>query len=69
MPRLTATMALALLASTNASGQDKIYANADRMQTRIEALGRFGANAEGGVSRVLFSDADVGGRVPLTTAP
>ena len=31
MPRLTATMALALLAAMNASGQDKIYANADRM--------------------------------------
>jgi N-carbamoyl-L-amino-acid hydrolase len=46
----------------NGSGQNKIYANADRMQTRIEALGRFGANEEGGVSRVSFSEADVAGR-------
>ena len=62
MPRLTATMVLALLAAVNGSGQNKIYANADRMQTRIEALGRFGANEEGGVSRVSFSEADVAGR-------
>jgi beta-ureidopropionase / N-carbamoyl-L-amino-acid hydrolase len=37
-------------------------ANADRLQARITALSRFGANPEGGVSRVAFSDADVAGR-------
>ncbi len=36
-----------------------------RMQARIEALGRFGANPEGGVSRVAFSDADLEGRTWL----
>ena len=33
-----------------------------RMAERIEGLSRFGANPEGGVSRVAFSDADVAGR-------
>jgi beta-ureidopropionase / N-carbamoyl-L-amino-acid hydrolase len=33
-----------------------------RMAERIEAVSQFGANPEGGVSRVAFSDADVAGR-------
>jgi N-carbamoyl-L-amino-acid hydrolase len=37
-------------------------ANPKRMEERIQALSRFGANPEGGVSRVAFSDADIGGR-------
>lgn len=42
---------------------DKLLrADADRIQTRIEALSRFGANPEGGVSRVAFSDADIAAR-------
>ena len=36
--------------------------SAARMAERIEALSRFGANPEGGVSRVAFSDADIEGR-------
>ena len=39
-----------------------IRANPDRMEQRIRALGEFGANAEGGVSRVAFSGADLAGR-------
>jgi len=32
------------------------------MEQRIQALGQFGTNREGGVSRVAFSDADISGR-------
>ena len=37
-------------------------ANADRMEQRIKALSKFGANVAGGVDRVAFSDADIEGR-------
>jgi N-carbamoyl-L-amino-acid hydrolase len=42
--------------------QSEIYANPERMEERIEALARFGANPEGGVSRIAFSEADLKGR-------
>jgi N-carbamoyl-L-amino-acid hydrolase len=38
------------------------HVSAERMAGRIEALSEFGANPEGGVSRVAFSDADIAGR-------
>jgi N-carbamoyl-L-amino-acid hydrolase len=41
-------------------------ASADRLEARIKALSRFGANPEGGVSRVAFSDADIAGREYVT---
>src|SRR5256885_11674690 len=37
-------------------------ADANRMEKRIQELSAFGANREGGVNRVAFSDADVEGR-------
>lgn len=37
-------------------------ADVRRLEERIQALGRFGANPEGGVSRVAFSEADIAGR-------
>src|SRR2546425_8925412 len=37
-------------------------ADAKRMEERIKELSEYGANREGGVSRVAFSDADVLGR-------
>src|SRR5437870_643274 len=37
-------------------------ADANRMEERIKELSEYGANREGGVSRVAFSDADVEGR-------
>ena len=37
-------------------------ADAVRLERRIRELGRFGANPEGGVSRVAFSAADIAGR-------
>jgi N-carbamoyl-L-amino-acid hydrolase len=36
--------------------------DADRIQQHIAELSKFGANPEGGVSRVAFSDADIAGR-------
>src|SRR6059058_1079001 len=39
-----------------------LRADAKRMEERIKELSEFGANREGGVSRVAFSDADVEGR-------
>jgi N-carbamoyl-L-amino-acid hydrolase len=40
----------------------EIRANSDRTVQRIKALSQYGANADGGVSRVVFSEADIGGR-------
>ncbi len=37
-------------------------ASAKRMEQRIHALSRVGANPEGGVSRVAYSEADIAGR-------
>ncbi len=37
-------------------------ASAERMAQRIQELSEFGANPEGGVSRVAFSEADIKGR-------
>lgn len=37
-------------------------ASADRMEMRIKALSQFGKNADGGVDRVAYSDADLQGR-------
>lgn len=45
-----------------ADESDALRANAERLQQRITELSKFGANPEGGVSRVAFSDADIAGR-------
>jgi beta-ureidopropionase / N-carbamoyl-L-amino-acid hydrolase len=55
-------LTLYALPAVAAAQPPQIVANADRMQQRIEALGQFGANSEGGVSRVAYSDADRAGR-------
>ena len=39
-----------------------LRADPERMARRIEALSHFGANPEGGVSRVAYSEADLAGR-------
>ena len=52
-----------LIAPSPANAQSTdIRANPERMEQRIKTLGEFGANAEGGVSRIAFSDADLAGR-------
>lgn len=43
-------------------GQKAPSGNSTRMEQRILALGRFGTNPEGGVSRVAYSEADKAGR-------
>ena len=45
-----------------ASATDAPAASAKRMELRIQALSQFGANPEGGVSRVAYSEADIAGR-------
>jgi N-carbamoyl-L-amino-acid hydrolase len=62
---LTACLAAAaqLVAAGSASGDDSVpRADAERLERRIQELGRIGANPGGGVSRVAFSPADVAGR-------
>ncbi len=44
------------------SAQKLIKASPQRMEERIKALSQFGANPEGGVSRVAYSEADIAGR-------
>ncbi len=43
-------------------GADALRADRARLERRILELGRFGANPEGGVSRVAFSEADLAAR-------
>ncbi len=46
-----------------AAAEDAVpRADAGRLERRINELGRFGANPEGGVSRVAFGEADIAGR-------
>lgn len=45
-----------------AIGQPIPRGNASRMEERILALGKFGTNPQGGVSRVAYSAADIAGR-------
>jgi N-carbamoyl-L-amino-acid hydrolase len=60
---LAATWACFLLVTaTQGADYQDIRANAGRMEERIRALSEFGANPEGGVSRVAFSAADLEGR-------
>jgi len=56
---LLATLLLPMLAGAQSPD---IRANPDRMEQRIKALGQYGTNSAGGVSRVAFSDADIAGR-------
>ena len=60
--RVTLIATLVLCVSTSILAQKVIKANPERMEQRIKALSQFGANPEGGVSRVAYSDADIAGR-------
>ncbi|MFQ5548341.1 MAG: Zn-dependent hydrolase [Woeseia sp.] len=51
-----------LAAAAHAAEPLSVSASAKRMAQRIQALSKFGANPQGGVSRVAFSDADIQGR-------
>ncbi|MEQ8362073.1 MAG: Zn-dependent hydrolase [Cyclobacteriaceae bacterium] len=56
------TIAIISVLCSYAFAQSPIKASANRMEERIKALSQFGANPEGGVSRVAYSDADIAGR-------
>ncbi len=61
----TAAAALALpptLRSALASRTQEFRIDAQRLESRMSELARFGANAAGGIDRVAFSDADVEAR-------
>ena len=59
----TSILLSVLLVPYLASAQSPdIRANPERMEQRIKALGEFGTNPGGGVSRVAYSDADLAGR-------
>lgn len=59
----TLSLATILFCSlTAALAQKNIKANPQRMEERIQALSQYGANPEGGVSRVAYSEADIAGR-------
>ncbi|MGI9261992.1 MAG: M20/M25/M40 family metallo-hydrolase, partial [Woeseiaceae bacterium] len=68
--RTTATVAALIiiaLSSLPAFAQSgDVAADPERMEARITALGAFGTNPEGGVSRVAYSDADIAGREYIT---
>ena len=49
-----------------AAGPLDLRADQARLEQRIRALAQFGKNPEGGVSRVAFSRADIGGRAYVT---
>lgn len=60
--RTVLVLLIACMPWPGAAQESSVAADPERMQQRIEALSRFGANPEGGVSRVAFSDADIAGR-------
>ncbi len=64
MRKMLALACLAAAGAISIAGADEILPRADahRLESRIHALARFGANPEGGVSRVAFSEADIAGR-------
>lgn len=64
MRKLLAAFCLATVGATSIAVADENLprADAERLERRIHELGRFGANPEGGVSRVAFSEADIAGR-------
>jgi beta-ureidopropionase / N-carbamoyl-L-amino-acid hydrolase len=63
---LTSLFSIAVVAKASTATSADPRANAQRLEQRIQALGRFGANPTGGVSRVAFSAADIAGREYIT---
>ena len=57
---------LLMLPLTLALAEDNIAADPERMEQRIKALSEYGGNADGGVDRVAFSEADIAGRAYIT---
>jgi N-carbamoyl-L-amino-acid hydrolase len=55
-------LSLFFLPISLAAAPAEIHANPERMAQHIKALSAFGANADGGVDRVAFSEADLAAR-------
>ena len=62
MPRVFCLVLGVAFAAQVAAQAGEIVADPDRMERRILQLGEFGANPEGGVSRIAYSKADLQGR-------
>ena len=60
--RTTILLSILFLPVATVAQPADVRANPDRMEQRITELSAFGANAEGGVSRVAFGEADIAGR-------
>jgi len=60
--RYAALLFLLILPFSFTAAQDNISANPERMEQRIKALSQHGANEDGGVDRIAFSEADLAGR-------
>jgi len=58
----TILLSLFFLPVTLAAAPADLQADPDRMEQRIKALSEYGANADGGVDRIAFSEADLAGR-------
>ena len=65
MVRILSLIAI-LLNAIVVSSQTIPRARPERMETRIRDLSKFGANPQGGVSRMAFSEADQQGRAYIT---
>ena len=55
-------LSLCSLSLRHSNAQTQLRVNGDRIMQHIHALGEFGKNPQGGVSRVAYSDADKQGR-------
>jgi N-carbamoyl-L-amino-acid hydrolase len=60
--RLLTILSILLMSGSLLAQSADIRGNPERMEQRIKALGEFGANPEGGVSRIAYSEADLAGR-------
>ena len=63
---MTYTLLFALCIAASAQSQDSLRVNGDRVASHLSALSKFGANPQGGVSRVAYSEADLQGRAYAT---
>ena len=57
-----ATLIILNISCVNLLAFELRNARADRIEARIVALSEFGKNADGGVDRTAYSDADIAGR-------
>jgi N-carbamoyl-L-amino-acid hydrolase len=57
-----ASLSLGLIFSVGAFAESSLRVDGQRINQHLSALSKFGANPQGGVSRVAYSEADVQGR-------